>query len=453
MSDDVIKAGSGDNDLDNADFDDVSGLDDDFGGPASGQTLGDLVKNSPLVKLGIIVGVITLIIGVIILFGGSKDQGRNSRVAGSGSGLVEAPGAEEVTESYQDAVTDFNINEVERALKQGDSALPVPVGTTRGRVGLEDEQLQAEDPLERWRRIQEERQKRQQGQRPTLPTVDPNAEQIDALTKLMQAQMESILSSKVIEPLEEYAVTSDEWIDEKFAREEKARLERAKALADAAAAAEDAEASTAEIILPAGTIEYAQLLIEANSDAVGPVLAQIVSGPLSGSRILGSFKVEEEYLVLSFNQVVIDGVVHKTDAVALDPETTGIGIVTDIDRRYFKRVILPAAAAFVEGMAGAIADTGNTVVVVGDTAIEQEDELDTNEQLYKGLEEAAGEVSDLLDEEADATKVQVKVRAGTPIGILFVAPVLENSSNPTVAEAPPSALNNPLAPPPLASGR
>jgi intracellular multiplication protein IcmE len=427
MSDDIddqIRAGGGpENDLDGADFDDVGGMDDEFEG--GGQSFGDLMRNSPMFKIGIIIAVITSLVGAIVLFGGKTEQRGGSRV-GRGSTIKEAPGGE-VSPNYEQAVTEQNIADVETALKKGESALPVPVGTTKGRVGLEQEAAVTEDPLDRWRRIQEERQSRAQTQKPQLPNVDPNADAVDALTKSMAQQMESILNGVKIKEAEYIEITPADYAQE--IRD-----------AAAAAAAEKAAANTAqpgdepaEIILPAGTIEYAQLLIEANSDAVGPVLAQIVSGPLSGSRMLGSFKTQEEFLVLSFDSVVIDGVVHRTDAVALDPETTGIGMVTDIDHRYFKRIVLPAAAKFIEGMAGAIADTGTTVTAVGDNALQETPELDTKEQVFAGMEEAASSVGDILDDEGSKTKPQIKVRAGTPIGILFVEPVLENQNKKTAA--------------------
>lgn len=426
--DDIIKAGNNDgNDLDNADFDDVGGFDDDFEEGGSGQTLGDLMKNSPLFKLGVVVGVIALVIGVVVLFGGGKEDPVRSSRAPAARDVTQAPG-EEVSDSVAKALQEYNETQVEQAVARGESALPVPIGSTRGRVGLEEEPVVAEDPLDRWRRLQEERQKRTQTQGPQLPSVNPNAEQIDRLTKSLQSQMDSILSSKTIKGTQTVSGTAHEWVDKRLAAEDKRRQDlAAQSISNAAAAEKD---KAAQIILPAGSIEYAQLLIEANSDAVGPVLAQIVSGPLAGSRILGSFKTEEEYLVLTFNQVVIDGVVHSTNAVALDPETTGIGIVTDIDNRYFKRVILPAAAKFVEGMAGAIAEKGTEVYVVGNssTVVEQKPELNTNEQIYKGLEEAAGSVADMMDEEAGRTKRQIKVRAGTPVGLLFTQPVTEKKA-------------------------
>ena len=95
-------------------------------------------------------------------------QVQSSRMA-PGANFMEAPGSSDIAQNYEGAVMDFNVAQVERALKSGDSALPVPVGTTRGRVGLEAEMSQmVEEPLERWRRIQEVRNKRSDTVRPTL---------------------------------------------------------------------------------------------------------------------------------------------------------------------------------------------------------------------------------------------------------------------------------------------
>lgn len=422
MSDDIIKAGNGPqdgNDIDNADFDDAGGFNDDFG-TNEPRGFKDLMQASPIIKIGIVFGVIILVVGAIVLFGGEEQTEITSKVR-QGSSVDDAPGADNITQSYEEAVNEFNINAVEEALKQGNSALPVPVGSTRGRLEQEAAAPPAEDPLDRWRRIQEERQKRTTASRPKMPTVDPNAEAIDALSKAMAGQMESVLSSKKIASIEIMGVTDPSWLEQKEEAERSAAAaRRAETDADAAAAAEPER-----ILVPAGEVEYAQLLIEANSDAPGPVLAQIASGPLAGSRILGTFQVQEEYLVLTFNQVVIDGVSQSMSGIALDPATTGIGIVTDIDHRYFSRIILPAAAKFVEGMAGAIADTGTSVTVTGDAAVEETPEPDATEELYAGMEEAAGQISDILDEDADDKKPQIKVRAGTPIGILLLEPVME----------------------------
>ena len=100
-------------------------------------------------------------------------------------------------------------------------------------------------------------------------------------------------------------------------------------------------------------------------------------------------------------------------------------MATDVDKRWLKRVILPAAASFIEGLGAGIAQTATTTVNATDGSTNtSSDELDTKEELGKAFEEAAGKVSEIVDEEAQV-EILVKIKAGTPIGILFLEPVLE----------------------------
>lgn len=381
-----------------------------------GASFGDLWKHSPIVKIGVVVAGFVIILGGIILFGGEEETPLGSS-ASVRSGVKGTPGTEEVSPEMQREIEEFNIDQVETAIQEGGSALPVPISTPRGGVMVGEQNIGDDDPLQRWRRIQEERQKREQQEAPDLPQVDPNAETIDALAQAMLAQMQSIVDSKDIQGMQYAEVTNEgEFYQDMESKQQQEEGENDGPLPE--------EAAPIEIILPAGTIEYAQLLIEANSDVPGPVLAQIAGGPLSGSRILGTFAVEEKHLVLTFNAVVIDGVSHAVNAVALNPDTSNPGLVTEYDARLFKRVFLPAAAEFITGFAEAVATTGGTTVTVDSgTAIQSEEELDTEEEIYAGLEEGASEVSDFLDEEAGATRALVKVAAGTPIAILFTQPV------------------------------
>jgi intracellular multiplication protein IcmE len=180
------------------------------------------------------------------------------------------------------------------------------------------------------------------------------------------------------------------------------------------------------IILPAGTIEYGQLLIEANTDAPGPVLAQIVSGPLRGSRVLGSFTSTDEYLTLEFSQLVLDGISYQVQAVAIDPNTTLPGIITEIDRKYFTRVILPMAAEFVTGFTDAISESGSTSVFISDSSVTQSTEdKDSRQEVSSGISEAGDKLSEILEEEADRAQPMLRVAAGTPLGVLFVQPVTD----------------------------
>ncbi len=397
---------------DRPDFDDVpegEGFEDFEGNNA---TLGDMWRNNPLVKIGVIAGGLITIIGAIILFGGGNERALRSQVR-PGSEVSEPPGGE-ISQAYEDALKEQNVERQEQAIRQGGSAIPTPIDSPVNRLNLPEDDPGAEDPLERWRRIQEERQRQTSQKKPDVKAADPYAGAIDALAAAMATQMESILGTK--EPLEPVhkVVTEQEWLDSKRQAMEKKAEEEAK----------EKEEEVVNILLPAGTIEYAQLIVEANSDAKGPILAHLVSGPLAGSRLLGTFETEEEYLVLNFETIIIDGVGHKTKAVALDPETTTIALATDIDRRYFRRIILPAAAAFVEGMGEAIGEAGSTTVTVdAGAAVSSQNDLNSEQEFYKGFEKAAEKVGEILDEDAQNIEPLIRVESGTPIGLLFVEPV------------------------------
>jgi intracellular multiplication protein IcmE len=270
------------------------------------------------------------------------------------------------------------------------------------------------------------------------------AEAVQALSETMSAQMQSILDSRTQpKTVQHKSVTSPDWLDQLNEQEE-----AEKAAAEAAPAP---EGPGQVILVPAGEIYYAQFLTEANSDVPGPVLAQIVSGPLKGSRILGEFKVEEELMTLTFNTVVVDGVSIGIDAIALDPDTTLPAMATDVDHRYLKRIVLPMAAAFVEGMASAIAESGRTTITVtGETVAEETEETTNEQEVSAGVEEAGQELREILDEMADSTEVLVRVEAGTPFGLLFLAPVIQGDEGAPVAQGNGGTM--PLAQPVVQSG-
>ena len=378
--------------------------------------------DSPLVKVGVIAGGLITVIGAIILFGGSEDPALRSVVKGTGE--VSAPPGGEISESYKQAVEEENVSRIEQAVREGGSAIPTPVEGVVDRLSLPEEEVGKDDPLERWRRIQEERQRQTVQRKPDAPVVDPYAESIDALANAISMQMEGILDTKApIAPIH-VNVTNRDYIAQQKEEERKAAMEAAR---ETAALTGDGDVLV-NVLIPAGTIAYAQLITEANSDAPGPILAQLVTGPLAGSRLLGTFEVEEEYLILNFETIVIDGIGHPTSAVAMNPDTTGIGMVTEIDHRYMTRVVWPAAAAFIGGVGEAIGSTNETTVVVdGGAAVQDEEELDTKEELAKGVEKAVEKVSEIFDEQAEETEPLIRVEAGTPMGLLFVEPVTDET--------------------------
>lgn len=399
--------------------DEASSFDDFEGSKEKGKAF-----SGPVAKIGIIAAAVVAVLAIIILFGGEEKKPDASAVAPVDK-VDAVPGTGELSPAMKEALINRNEQEAEQAARTGTSAMPMQVETPDSRLSLpEDEGAQEEDPLERWRKIQEERQKRESGaQRPEPPPVNPHAEAINTLAKSMAKQMQAVLDAQEPVAAQVETIASSDYLEDQREKEKQKKEEEAAK----AGTSTTVDPIILDIIQPAGTIEYAQLITEANSDAPGPVLAQIASGPLAGARILGQFEVKEEYLTLSFNTVVVDGISYGMNGVALDPATANPGIVTEIDRRYFSRVILPAAAAFVEGMGSAIAESGTTTVTVkGETVATEEEDLNTEQEIYKGVEEAAGKMSEIIDEEAGKIQPMLKIHAGTPISILFMEPVTKD---------------------------
>ncbi|HPF78812.1 MAG TPA: TrbI/VirB10 family protein [Alphaproteobacteria bacterium] len=427
MSNDDIENEFDTDDFDTGDFDD--GGFDDLNSQKG--TLGDLWRNNPLVKIGVILAAFAFLVGGIILFGGKRDNLPESRVASSRD-ITEAPGSAETTETFRQAIEEENVRRIEEAQRSATSAVPTPVDPPKGTLPLQFEEPEEEDPLERWRRMQEDRIRQQQvevqleNEPEAPPPPDTRTPAINALAQAMSQQMESVLSNQQIKPPILQNVATLSYLE---ALQEKERKKLEEALASQQAAFGAIDPDEVNILLSAGTIEYAQLITEANTDAPGPILAQIVTGPLKGGRLIGSFTSTDKYLTLNFNTIVLDGIDYAAQGIAIDPNTTLPGVVTEIDHRYFTKIVLPAAAAFVTGLTTAIADSGKTTIVIqnsdGSSSTTTSGTNDSDQEVASGIAEAGDVIADILNEKADNTQTLIRVAPGTPIGVLFISPVVD----------------------------
>ncbi len=408
---------------------------DDFG---KKKTLGDLWRDNPLVKVGVIIGAAVVIFGTILVFGGGGKPADIS-VVPTGSDVSAPPGEAEVSPAMRDALQQENEERVEEAQQTGSSALPTPINPATEGLSLPEEQQNAEDPLQRWRQLQEERLNREaqqpvvQEQPADLVQAQQQAEAdrkaaIEAMSTTMTQQMQAILDSRAQRVIGVRAMTGQDWLDQKKEKEAQA----AAALAQQNEDLNGQEDLIEVILFPAGEIAYGQLITEANSDAPGPVVAQISSGPLRGSRVLGNFEEQErtDLLSLHFDTIVVKGISQDIDAVALDPKTTLPAMATEVDHRYLRRIALPMAAAFVEGAATAISESGLTdITIQGDTVTSQQEETSTKQNIASGIEEAGQELRTILDEEKEKAKVMIRIEKGTPLGVLFLEPVIDPNSD------------------------
>ena len=196
--------------------------------------------------------------------------------------------------------------------------------------------------------------------------------------------------------------------------------------------ASGAEPVLASIPLP-GTVIYGQMVSEANSDAPGPVIADILQGPLAGSRLIGSFDKGNDKLVVRFSTLTVktlrDGTkVDKSypiDAVAVDTKYIGTGMATDVNHHYLEKIGVAFGTSFLSGLGTAIASSGSTTVsgvgATGSAIISQQNpSLNTGEKVLVATGEAAKAVGSILQDQLGNRPTTVKVEAGTPIGVLFL---------------------------------
>jgi intracellular multiplication protein IcmE len=378
-------------------------------------------RSQPLFKLFVLVVVVGAVVAVAVsLFSGNA--GKSAVGLLKPPDLHEAPGGK--SSPYLKEQTEMaNKQRTDEAIQSGGSALPTPIGPGTD-TGELSPLAQKEDPLNELRaevenmnkQLQETKQTQivQQAQAPAEPFDD-------SLAQAMQRQMGQLLDSWAPKGTRQVAVYD---IDTLTRERQEAKDKTEKAVT----ASTTGGNPTAKTVVPAGTVSYAQLLTEANSDVPGPILAQVVSGPLKGARVVGQFQVANgysDYLVLTFKLADMKGTDYRINAIALDPDTTLGGMATEVDQRYFMRLILPAAAGFLQGFASALGQGNSSISTNGSTTIIQQSGHSFSEGEYQGLSTAAQTAGQFFQNQANLTKPLVRVAAGTPMGLFFIDTVTD----------------------------
>lgn len=213
--------------------------------------------------------------------------------------------------------------------------------------------------------------------------------------------------------------------------------QRASGTQAAAATSSTAAAKTeTKFLAYAGDIWYAVLETDINSDEPGPVLATIATGPNTGARLIGAMKTNKESVSIEFQLAAnLPGkrAGTKIAAVAVDPSTARPNLATDVDHHYLAKYGLILASAFVSGYADAVSRQ-NTVTTTsalgGSTTVEGP--LDPKERTLVALGKAGGAAGDEIMKSSDF-KTTIKVASGTPIGVLFLDDVKEETQPQEVA--------------------
>jgi len=390
--------------------------------------LSEAWRTKPLFKLFVIMALVGAVIAVsITLFSGSPPV-ESSRLFRPPKGLNQPPGGPS-SPYFIEQTEKAEAERANAAMQSGGSALPTPIGspTNLGEAGAGKK---AQDPLVELR-AETEHLKQQlaqvQQQQQQQPARQP--EQFDdSLARAMQKELERLMDGWEPHGIKNVLVTKEEERKAQAAAAAATTLGGSGATAISAAdAANTSPLQRAKTIVPAGTVSYAELLTEANSDVPGPILAQIVSGPLSGARAVGAFKVMNEYLVLTFTLVNFKGKDYQINAIALDPNTTLGGMATEVDERWFTRVVLPAAAGFMQGFGAALSQGSSSIVTNGTTTIVQQSGKGISQGAFQGVAQAGQTLGQYFQNAANNVQPLVRVAAGTPMGLFFTTSVTDQT--------------------------
>lgn len=413
--------------------------------PSVKQGLKEAWRTKPILKLLVIMAVVIISLTVVLAATSGKREAPVTQLARAPE-LREVPGGT-ATPFFIEQNDAANEARARQALTQGGSAMPTPVGRQ-----VENPKDIKADPLREFReeteRLRTQRTEQDQKIRElerqlatprpaTQAQVQPQQRQQqqqqppdNTLAQAMQKQMQALL--KGWEPTHARFVKGA-----KSGLEDTATGKTQQISGTPPPGWSSLKYGGAKIIVAAGTVNYIQLLNEANSDVPGPILAQILSGPFSGGRAIGTFQVMENHLVMTFRSVAWNGSEYSINALALDPDTTLGGMATEVDNRYFMRVVLPAAAAFVSEFGTILGETRTTTTAQDGVIFSEQTKRGYKEALYSGLGSVGQSVAGFLRSEASRTRKMVRVAVGTPMGLFFLQSVMDPRDPDTLQQPPP----------------
>lgn len=201
-------------------------------------------------------------------------------------------------------------------------------------------------------------------------------------------------------------------------------------MSQASRAAQTQGASASAVAVKAGTILHAVIVTSVNTDEPGPVMAEIVSGPFAGARLLGSFELPEnaQNVVLKFNTLSAPSMNKSVpiNTFAIEPNTARTALSSEVDNHYAQRYGVLMGAALLKGYARAISQSGSTQTTtiglggIGSTTTFPT--LDAKKTNRVALGEVGSELSSAMKGSFNRPPT-VTLNSGTPVGILFMKDV------------------------------
>lgn len=108
-----------------------------------------------------------------------------------------------------------------------------------------------------------------------------------------------------------------------------------------------------------------------SDNSTTPVLGKFVSGPYAGAvlKAPAGAKLAGDGVVIHFTEMAFGGVNYQVDAYALNDESLVPSVATDVNNRYFSRIVLPALLKGIGGIGEMYAQANTQVVTNGFNAV------------------------------------------------------------------------------------
>lgn len=404
-------------------------------------------KQRNIYVFGVVVVVITLVAGVYY----ATHTNNINTVVTPGAVVAGVPNVNNVpgnstSPDYNKKLNEDNREDAQKALAQNGSFIPTPKGTSTSSdtsvIDLVDKQKAEEQRIKdeaeakefaELRRVQEEeRIKLAQSQtnliQPSGQLVSTNAVQVavpKAVKKPKYTQEDAILINAMLGVNKAKTSSSEfNFAGQKPENNTNVATNNAVSTNDSVASNQNVNANNVVPLQKAGTMLNAILETAVNSDEPSPILAKIVTGPLKGTRLIGSIQNLGEKVVLQFSVANIPNIPSsvKISAVAVDPDSSRTAMASDVNHHYIQRYGVLLASSFLTGWAQAISQTNSISTITQNGAIITVPKGDLTAKDINRV--ALGNVGTTLADDAKKTnqnlKPTIKVNGGIAIGILLM---------------------------------
>ena len=178
-----------------------------------------------------------------------------------------------------------------------------------------------------------------------------------------------------------------------------------------------------QVLIPAGRGIYAHPVLALSSDQASSAVFQADSGPIAGDRMIGGFSRENNRLIVRISTIIHQGQEIGASGLVIAPETMEASVASGVDQHYLTRFVLPAAAAFIEGLGQAIATTSNTTAVLSPLGgATTSTNLNLNQQLGVAAGAAAANIGSTLNAAAPKGPT-ITLDANVSVGVMFLSNV------------------------------